>query len=183
MENLEIEYKVMINKDGFNKVLNHFKDVPIIDQTNNYYETPNNAVTEEDLSLRIRYIKNDNSYLLTLKETLSVGKLEHEFYVKGNDISYLPAEIIDILNKYNINYKDLKCIGSLRTIRREIKTEEYNLCLDENHYNNIVDYEIECEANDMKKAKKTIIDLLEPLNIEYQKSKKSKLGRFKASLN
>jgi len=51
------------------------------------------------------------------------------------------------------------------------------LCLDYNLYYNKEDYEIECEAVSMKKAKELVLQLLNKFNVSYQESKDSKVAR------
>ena len=71
MKNIEIEYKVMVDKQDFIKLEefldNHYKYKTYI-QTNYYYDTDNLDVKNNGLSLRIRHIENDNKYISTLKE-------------------------------------------------------------------------------------------------------------------
>ena len=81
MENLEIEYKVMVNSIDFfylQEKLKEYKPKMFI-QENIYYDTVLLQVKNNNLSLRVRHIKNQNKYIVTLKEKLEEGRKEYEF--------------------------------------------------------------------------------------------------------
>lgn len=179
MENLEIEYKVLVAKADFERlieILKEYKHEEMI-QVNTYYDTKDEILKSQDVSLRIRNIINKKMFIATLKETKKEGKLEHEFEIKGNDINYLDSQIIDILKMYNVNSNQLVMVGQLKTIRKEYHINDCLLCLDHNTYYDNEDYEIECEANSMNEAIATISLLLQINNIKYEKAKLSKQAR------
>ena len=179
MENLEIEFKVIINKEDFHKLEKIMEEYEyeLFEQVNTYYDSKEETLEKNKVSLRIRSIINKNIYITTLKETKKVGKLEHEFEVKGNDVKYLPDEIIQILDSNNVSINDLCVVGELKTIRKEYKYNNCVLCLDHNFYYGKEDYEIECEAKSMQEAVNTITCLLLLNKIPFVKSKYSKQAR------
>ena len=117
MENIEIEYKVMINKDDYYKIISSLDEYKAFEQVNYYYDTFNNDLKKNNLSFRIRHILNDNTYLMTIKEKLSEGRKEYEFYLKDNNPLNINKETKDFLSKRNIDYKELHIIGKLKTLR------------------------------------------------------------------
>lgn len=179
MKNLEIEYKVMINKESFKKLekLLSSLNYELYKQTNYYYDTLNEDIKKCGLSLRIRHIINQNKFLLTLKEKHKDGKMEYEEYLPSNDINNLPGFVKTILYKYNINNKELVNIAKLTTTRKEYDIEDSKLCLDHSVYYNKEDYEIECESTSMEKAKRIVETLLKENDIEYTISDDSKVAR------
>ena len=180
MKNIEIEYKVMVDKQDFIKLEefldSHYKYKTYI-QTNYYYDTDNLEVKNNGLSLRIRHIENENKYISTLKEKQNDARIEYEDVINCNDINVLNDESKGLLKQKGINVENIKQVAYLKTIRKEYEYHDSLLCLDYNIYYNKEDYEIECECDNMKKAKTLIVALLHKHNISYQESKYSKVAR------
>ena len=78
MDNIEIEYKVMVNKEDYEKLISLFSLKHPINQTNHYFDTINLDLKKNHVSLRIREYHDKNIFIATLKEDLSEGKLERE---------------------------------------------------------------------------------------------------------
>ena len=177
MENLEIEYKVMVDSIDFFYLQEKLKDYrpETFIQENIYYDTVFEQISRNDLSLRVRHIKNKKKFIATLKEKVGDARKEYEYEVDGEDS--FPKEIIDKLNEYGVDYECLVETSRLTTFRNEYKLENGVLCLDENHYYGNVDYEVECEASTLEKAKKIVKNLLDKNGISYQESKLSKVAR------
>ena len=180
MKNIEIEYKVMVDKQSFIKLEsyldNHYLNKKHI-QTNYYYDTRDNKIKNKGLSLRIRHIENENIYISTLKEKQNEARIEYEDVIKCNDIYLINNEAKSILEKNNININQIEQVAYLKTIRKEYMYHDCLLCLDYNLYYNKEDYEIECEAESMEKAKELVLQLLNKFNVSYQESKDSKVAR------
>ena len=177
MENLEIEYKVMVNGIDFfylQEKLKEYKPKMFI-QENIYYDTVLFQVKNNNLSLRVRHIKNQNKYIVTLKEKLEEGRKEYEFEVSSP--KDFPQEIIDKLQEYGIDHNCLEETSRLTTYRNEYYINDSILCLDENHYYGKVDYEIECESTSLRKAKRIIENTLNKYRIAFQESTLSKVAR------
>lgn len=179
MENVEIEYKVMIDKKGYEKLLNYFNgQLYSFKQTNYYFDSVDEKINKNKLSLRIR--EKNNKYIATLKEPYENGRLEHEYIVKDNEIKSFPKQIINLLDKYKIKINELYNFATLTTIRNEIKIEKDSLlCIDYSTYNETEDYEVECESSSLEKGKEIIESLLNSLSIPYTKSALSKTARAK----
>lgn len=179
MKNVEIEYKVMVSKENFYKlegILDKTYSPAYYNQTNFYYDD-NRKLYENKLSLRIRYIENQNMYISTLKIKNNDERIEIESILKEKDITLVDIETKDLLGKHNIDVNSLKEIAFLKTIRKEYKIDDTLLCLDYNQFYQNEDYEIECEADSMEKAKRTIDTILKLYNIEYKQSTMSKMAR------
>lgn len=179
MKNLEIEYKVLLNKNDFSKLEDIFSNDRCFYhiQENTYFETDDSLLKNIGLSLRIRYIENENKYIATLKNKVIDGHIEYEFETSSNDVSNMPKEIIDILLEKNIDVRLIKEIARLKTIRKEYQYKNGRVCLDHNFYYGIEDYELEYESDSMEYAKNTINQLLNDNNIDFKENKKSKIHR------
>ena len=177
--NVEIEYKVLVNKEDFNKLDKIFEHTngKMYIQENTYFETPSFLLKSNHLSLRIRHIENRKCYVATLKEKIKDGHNEYEYEVNDNNKNSFPKEILDVLSKYNINIEEVSEIAKLKTIRKEYQYENGLLCLDHNFYYGKEDFEIEFECNDLEYGKQIVNKLLNELNIVFEKSKKSKIYR------
>ena len=175
MENLEIEYKVMVDEIDFFYLKEKLKDCRLLIQENVYYDTIFEQIKRNNLSLRIRNIKNLNKRIVTLKEKLEEGQREYEYEVT-EEVTF-NQEIIEKLNEYGIDYNCLIETSRLTTYRNECVVDGGILCLDENYYYGNVDYEIECESSSLEKAKKIVKNLMSKHSINYQESKLSKVAR------
>lgn len=170
--NIEVEYKVLVSLKQAQALLSHYPDYKIIDQTNYYFDTPI-SLKKRGIGIRIRQIKN--KYIFTLKEKITKGHIEHEFEI--NNFSLDDNRIVELFTKLDIH--NPKLIGSLHTIRHEIKTEFATLCIDYNDYNNIKDFEIEYELFDPSQdLLEEFIKVLQTANIEYIPNKRSKIQRM-----
>ena len=171
MQNIEIEYKVLVSQKDLDKLKEYFNNnqfqYKYYEQVNTYFDTVDFKLKTKKVSLRIRNIENENKYLLTLKEKAKEGRLETDFIVKDNQKSSIPTQIIQTIESYGFNFEEVNEIAKLKTIRYEYKYNNCLICLDYNYYYGKEDFEIECEASSMELAKSIIEKLLEKLNISY----------------
>ncbi len=158
-QEIEIEYKNMLTKSEFDRLL---ASLPFPEeahtQTNYYFETPDFSLKEHGCALRIR--EKDGSFTLTLKEPHSTGLLEtHNELTRQQADSWLngkPAnanKTADQLADKGIHTDDLLYHGSLTTHRRELTYGDVLLVLDDNTYLGKTDYELELEAPSEKPDK------------------------------
>ena len=180
-ELLEIEYKMLLDKDIFYKILDDYKD-DIYHQyiQTNYYLT-NTSLKEKKYMLRIR--EKENKCEMTLKRPHLNHSLETNISIslkdKNNILNghMIDNEIMNILKDENIDISTLKNEISLTTHRYDIILKEGTLSLDINTYNNITDYEIEFEVSDEKTGYDKFLSLIKPYNLTYIKNNKSKIKR------
>ncbi len=181
MENVEIEYKIMVKEADFKyllfKMKENYANYNDFIQENVYFDTVQFSLKKNHLSLRIRNIQNKNQLILTLKESIKEGRLEHEFEVSNLDIHVHFDKIQKILEKYNISKEELIEVARLTTKRTQFNQDDGCICLDENFYYGQKDYEIECESTSMLKAKSILHHLCLNYQIPFQESKESKIHR------
>lgn len=190
--NIEIEAKVLITKDEYDKLMSLYEDKTTdeFDQTNYYIESKDFGLRKLGVSLRIR--KKGRNYHLTIKAPLSEGLLEKKasitqeqyesFKTKGIFPDCLIKEYVLMLG---FEPKDLKIVASLKTHRVEIPLEEgkHILSIDKNDYNKITDYELEMNSNSLNRAKDKLKEVCEANGIVYKDNRHSKQTRCLESLD
>ncbi|KGR72604.1 CYTH domain-containing protein [Streptococcus phocae subsp. salmonis] len=186
MTDLEIEYKTLLTKDEYSRLLSQLSHVTPVTQTNYYIDTENFELKAHKMSLRVRTFVN--SAELTLKVPEEVGNREYNVsldlqqaktIIKYGQLPDSPA--LDIIKQTGINLNHLKTFGNLTTIRRETDTPIGKLALDYNQYASIKDYELELEVTDPVQGKIDFDHFLAQHNIAF-KYAKSKVARFSKTL-
>lgn len=164
----EKEYKMMINKDIYDYYLLNL-DLKTFTQINYYYSCDNPL-----FAMRTRLI--NNKILFTLKEKKDEYKNEYEFEIEENNLN--DSRIQKLLKEFNINNPIYE--GTMKTTRSILDLKYGEFCLDKNEYLNKVDYEIEYELYDVENdIHDEFIEILNKANLVYERSFKSKYGRFK----
>lgn len=186
MDHIEIEFKILLDKTIYQKILNDYQDKKIDDyvQTNYYLFHP--ELDKRRYSLRIRYKKG--KYELTLKTPAQVGlnefneNIDEDIKNKIFNHQKVSNKIFDILEKENIDYKELQCGNYLTTHRVDIPLNNGLLSLDANEYNGHQDYELEFEVDDYEKGFKEFQNIIQLYNLEYKGNCLSKIRRMKNTL-
>jgi uncharacterized protein YjbK len=180
-EQIEIEYKILLNKDIYLQIIEDFKNYIINDyiQTNHYLIHP--LLQEKRYMLRIR--EKNNQYELTLKRPVGEHRLETNIDIDENiknkilNHEEVHNEIFNILNNEGIKQEELQNLFSLTTHRIDIALNEGILSVDENHYLNITDYELEYEVNDQDKGYQRFIQIINQYHLKYNHNCESKFKR------
>lgn len=162
---IEIEAKVLLKKQYFDKILSFFLNKPhkYILQTNYYIDSVNRDIKKKQVSLRVR---KTNIFEMTLKIPLKEGKKEINQIISEQEFDNLKnnvfpkGDIYNILNMLSIDVKRLNIIAFLTTERIESNYKGCIVCVDKNFYANKKDYEIEVEAKSMIEAKKICQEIL-----------------------
>lgn len=182
-QEIEIEFKNLLTKEEFNKLVLAFQlESSFIKQVNHYFDTPNFSLKGVNSALRIR--EKNNKFTMTLKQPNEVGLLEtHEDLTE--DIAKqimesnheLPASIINQLHSLQINATNLEYFGSLTTNRVEIPYKDGLLVLDHSIYHGTEDFEVEYEVSDELIGHENFLRLLKEHQIELKKTE-NKIKRF-----
>ena len=189
--NIEIEAKVLITKEEYDKVVEKMSKFAIgeYDQVNYYIETKDLALKKLGVGLRIRKI--DNKYCMTLKAPMSEGLLEknntitEDEYLKFKDHNIFPEnDIYEFVEMLGFSPEIMSIVAELKTHRIETRygKEQYEFSIDKNEYNGIVDYELEMNYNSLQKARAQLEKLCNQLSIDYEDNPKSKQTRALESL-
>ncbi|WP_057490793.1 CYTH domain-containing protein [Streptococcus orisasini] len=186
MNHLEIEYKTLLTKEEFNRIKEQMPHIEAVTQTNYYFDTDNFDLKASKMSLRIRTFTDKAE--LTLKVPQKIGNLEYNHDLLLSEAEtiihtlQLPdIEIKHIIAQTGISLKELKVLGSLTTVRREIATKIGLMALDYNRYAGIKDYELELEVSYAEKGKADFEAFLKANHIQF-KYAKSKVARFSQTL-
>lgn len=179
INNLEIEYKILVTQEQFEKLSSLYPNKTFVKQVNTYYDTDDFYLRNRKCSLRIR--EKNHSFMITLKVPETNGHHEFECFVHENSPeAILNSQIKDILNQFNIS--SVHKIGSCTTHRAMIKTDKAELCFDINEYNHIIDYEIEYEQTCDHDGIKEFNKILSQIDLKYEKNCSSKIKRTLESL-
>lgn len=182
-QEIEIEFKTLLEKDDFYKLLRElpFPDEPVT-QTNHYFDTKDMTLKQHTSALRIR--EKDDTYTLTLKQPQPHGVLEthdnlafseYQAWIQGNPIA--KPHNASLLTDMGIQTADLIHYGSLETRRHAFFQGGMEIVLDESHYLGKHDFELELEAETYESGLAAFENLLEQYNIVKQKPI-TKIKRF-----
>ena len=186
MKHLEIELKTLLKKNDYDHLLKQFTHIAPVHQKNYYIDTPDFQLREKKVAMRIRTFSDWAE--LTLKVPQTVGNMEYNQKLTLPEAeSYLEKQILpqglvlEELAKIGILSQDWFVLGCLATIRYEMETSIGLMALDQSHYFDQTDYELELEVTDHEKGKADFQKFLEENQITYQKAP-SKLIRFIKSM-
>jgi uncharacterized protein YjbK len=179
---IEIEAKALVTAKDYAKLVKKFQGNRSYTQTNYYIDNNEGVLRKEGVALRIR--EKEGLYEMTLKTPLSEGLLEKtcawskatfdSFMKKG---IFPEGDINRFLTMLDIDVKSLKVLASLTTKRIDVDYQGGKLSLDENHYSDKTDYEIELEYNNMADAIKIMQDLFALEKIPFELNKATKVSR------
>ena len=175
INNIEVEYKILVSKENFDKLSNLYPNKTFNKQVNTYYDTKNNDLRRMHCGMRIR--EKDNKFLITLKVPTLRGHEEFECYVQENSANmFKTSDIHLILEKLGI-HEDVIAIGECTTYRAVIETDKAELCFDINEYNGITDYEIEYEQTCDHDGITEFNKILSQVGLTYFRNCPSKIKR------
>lgn len=184
---IEIEAKVLVNKDQYKILTKEFSTYPRYVQTNYYIDTDDRALSKDGIALRIR--EKEGQYELTLKTPLSQGLLEknapitmNQFVELRDDGVFPETDLKRFLTMLDFDVNELKILTSLSTERIDVQYEHGLLSIDRNTYSGQTDYEVEFEYNNLEDAKRILGALLKEKGIEAPFSEKSKTARAMSAI-
>lgn len=187
MNHLEIEYKTLLTKSEYLRLLEEFSDTEPVLQTNYYIDTPSLDLKQHRFSLRIRILPNIAE--LTLKCPQTVGNIEYNQSLSLKVAQHLlkdfqlpKGEIYDLIAATAIPIDHLNIWGHLTTKRCEKEVSFGIMALDENNYQQQTDYELEVEVQDAEAGKIAFDYYLKKQSIKF-KYASSKVARAAAALH
>lgn len=183
-QNIEIEFKNLITKLEFERLIKHFglSDTDFFTQENHYFDTPDFALKAQASALRIR--KKEEEYELTLKQPYQDALLETneilnkataEMMFKTGKITNLTIK--KLIEDMEINPDEIQYFGSLTTKRAETEYKKGLIVIDNSFYLNIEDFELEYEVSDRKDGQNKFLTLLKQLEIPIRETE-NKIKRF-----
>lgn len=189
--NIEIEAKVLITKEDYDKLVEIYSKEKSdeFDQVNYYIESKDLGLKKLGVGLRIR--KKNNSYVMTLKAPMSEGLLEknaqlnEEQYKEFKEKGIFPdCYIKEFVKMLGFDPDLLKIRAQLKTHRIEIPLDDGKnaFSIDRNEYNKITDYELEMNSNSLLRAKNKLQEICEINGVPYKDNTRSKQTRCLESL-
>lgn len=183
--NIEIEAKVLINEDDYNRVLKFYKkeELQKVTQLNYYIDTDDLLLKQFGIGLRIR---QKDFFVLNMKAPLQEGLLEKkesisekEFDNFKNNGVFPNGSIKNLLLMFGVDITKLKIQTTLKTERIVIEnfSDDEVFAIDKNYYNGLIDYELELEGTSLERAKNSLKEKCEELNIAFVENAKSKQVR------
>ncbi|PRO64844.1 CYTH domain-containing protein [Alkalicoccus urumqiensis] len=181
-QEIEIEFKQLLTRAAYDRLLEQFTGVQPFHQVNHYFETDDMALRRKHAALRIR--EKGSTWELTLKQPHEEGLLETNQPIGEN--SFEAAKIKGILPEGETTAQlrhflggmpALVYLGSLETTRREMEISEGMLVLDHSFYAGTEDYELEFECRSAEKGKAYFQSLLADLELEWNEPP-NKIQRF-----
>lgn len=177
---IEKEIKVLISKLEYDTLSENLNWKEEFLQENYYYLDKEGEIRKKDITVRIRKkegklklqtkmpIQCQNALKIKEEKEIEVDEIYEEM---GRDIY---ADLIDI---YALNlYK----VGKLITKRKIITFPNCEIALDENHYCNKYDYELEIEYTEDEVPRNILDTIIALVDIDFSKCSKGKNRRFLA---
>ncbi|AUD14261.1 adenylate cyclase [Planococcus sp. MB-3u-03] len=178
---LEIEFKNMLTKEEYSKLLAEQKTAPI-SQTNHYFDTADFQLRDQKAALRLRSI--GSRFECTLKTPAASGNYETTDALNQDQASAMlelgqfnAPEVSAELERLGVSPSDLVPIGSLTTHPLADAYDGRLLVLYHSEYLGVEDYELEYEVTDEASGKRIFISLLEEKHIPLRPADK-KIARF-----
>lgn len=171
----EVEFKSLLTKEEYDRLVERFKGNKTDYQTNHYFDTPRFSLKALDTSLRIRERENLE---LTLKRKKGYSINEISIPITQDEFNELKATGIitfpEIKEELTPLIGEQKVVNflSLSTLRLFFQYENGILFIDKSEYLGVTDYEIEYEATSYHQGKKEFIEIINTLEIQYKKADK-----------
>ncbi|WNF35731.1 CYTH domain-containing protein [Bacillaceae bacterium IKA-2] len=172
-QEIEIEFKNLVTKVDFYKLINIFKvDASEFESQKNYYfDTADFQLKMHNCALRIR--EKNSQYTLTLKQPNKIGLLETHQTIDRNQAEKafqgcpLPKGTVanQLLTSFQIDITPCRLLGSLATSRAEKPYSGGILVFDHSIYLDVEDYEIEYEVTEEHQGKSEFERLFSENNI------------------
>ncbi|MDF9825318.1 uncharacterized protein YjbK [Breznakia sp. PF5-3] len=180
-KHIEKEYKILVTKEQFYKLLSYYPKIKFITQINTYYDNEHFDIIKHHGAMRIR--EKENHYLFTLKKFNNNTLFEYECEVFKNDAAvFTSATIKETLDNFQI-YGPFQMLAHLKTDRAVFESDDYELCFDINEYNGMVDYEIEYEYKREHNGLENFQNILQLIHLTYKENSISKIHRALHSMN
>lgn len=172
----DVEFKSLITKDEYDRLIETFKDISKTDeQTNHYFDTARFSLKALDTSVKVRErddlsltYKNKKGYNVTVKTEIITPEKFKE--IKETGIIDIPEMAEDITKLI----KDQKLVNfmSVSTHRTYLPYLSGILNIDKTTYLDVTDYEIEYATKSFHQGKEEFIQIINDLQIQYKKSDK-----------
>lgn len=179
----EIEFKSLLTKEEYLRLMEQFKGNRTNIQTNHYFDTPRFTLKAYEASLRVR---ERDDFEITLKKKKQYSLMEYTVPITKEQFEELKETGVvkdpDLLAELTplIGNQKVENFLSLQTYRMYLPYGNGILFIDKSKYLGFVDYELEYEAKSYHQGKQEFIELINKLHIQYKKSDKKIARAFNA---
>ena len=171
----EVEFRTLLTKEEYTKLVNKFKGMKQDVQTNHYFDTQRFSLKATDASLRVR---ERTELELTLKKKkgyniqyFSQPINQEEFDTIKETGVLLDCELaIEVQNI--IGSQKVINFMSLTTDRVYLPYSNGILFIDKSTYLGVTDYELEYDAKNYHSGKSEFIAIINEFGIQYKKAEK-----------
>lgn len=152
---IENEFKIMLDKAEYEKILAMYKFTSIV-QTNHYYDTDALEMSERHTTVRVREL--DGKFFLQVKFPTEIQFSRVEFCEELEEIpESVSSERLKSLT--GADFPDVRRLGALKTTRNIHKFDGGEIDLDRSEYFGVIDYELEIEFSDERKARAVLDEI------------------------
>lgn len=173
--NTEVEFKTLLTKEEYERLLEKFKGNRSDYQTNHYFDTPRFSLKALDASLRVRE-RDELEMTLKRKKGYSMQEttipIDQDAFNEIKATGIAPESEIRVELAALIGNQKLVNFLSLSTLRMYMPFKTGVLFIDKSDYLGMTDYELEYEAKTYSGGKKEFIQIISELEIQYKKSDK-----------
>lgn len=185
-EQIEQEIKLFLSEIEYLRLHDHLMQnaqfLGSLTQRNIYLETADYKLTRAKEMLRLREV--DKLWTITHKSGIKVEDAQFKSHEWELDLGKYTESVEDLIVKLQKiprleNLTNLMVQGELINIRHQFIWGKLILELDQSHFTNQhVDYELECETNDIQSSISKLTHLFNSLEIPWVPQKSSKYRRF-----
>ncbi len=151
---IEREFKAMLSKEEYGKLLSLYEWDRVILQTNHYYDTPDLLLSKRHITCRVRVIEGESFLQLKLPAGADYERVELERNIGGSVPDVISGELQNELAKeYRADLPEVRRLGALTTERRVKRLDGAEIDLDKSSYFSKTDYELEIEFTDESTAR------------------------------
>lgn len=170
---LNYEFKTLLSKKEYLRMLNEFPDSPGNLQINYYFDTPRFTLKASEIGLRIRKregyqitYKRKRGYAIQEREEPITEQQFIDFIEKG----IIPSEVI--AKELSEVIKDQKVVNymNLSTYRTTIPYLNGFIYLDKCEYVDETDYELLYVCSSNEQGKKDFVTIVHQFDLDYKKS-------------
>lgn len=160
---IENEFKLMLTKQQYDKILSLYEWDKVIDQTNIYYDTKELTLSSMRITCRVR--KSGGGFRLQMKLPAGAdfSRVEVEQVLECAPDT-LPGDMLTRLSGTE-GLPDVFMLGELSTTRRVRFFDGAEIDLDESSYFGRTDYEVEVEFTDEQLARRLVSELKQAAGI------------------
>ena len=180
---MEIEFKSLLTKEEYLRLMEVFKGNRTNVQTNHYFDTPRFSLKAYEASLRVR---ERDDFEITLKKKKGYAIVPYTYPISKEEFEELKKTGVvtnqELLNELTplIGNQKVENFLSLQTFRMYLPYGNGVLFIDKSKYLGFVDYELEYEAKSYHQGKQEFIELISNLQIQYKKADKKIARAFNA---